>query len=117
VRFTKGAAIFVLLFYIFLWVLALHGVSSLIPVLVVPVVLAALVAFGVWLNRFMGVTPRRQHFTDPVEPVAAKDATQDIVEETGEDTGDRRASEDDHVRGATAPTHTTVEPDESGTLE
>jgi hypothetical protein len=64
VKFTKGAAIFVLLVYIFLWVLALNGMSSLIPLLVVPVVLALLVAFGVWLNRFMGITPRRQHFED-----------------------------------------------------
>jgi hypothetical protein len=48
--------------YVFLWVLALNGASSMIPLLVVPLVLAILVAFGVWLNRFMGITPRQQHF-------------------------------------------------------
>lgn len=63
--FTRGVAVFVLLLYIFLWVLAVNAVSSLIPLLAVPAVLAVLVAFGVWLNRFMGITPRRQHFEDP----------------------------------------------------
>jgi len=64
VKVTRGAAVFVALVYVFLWVLALRGVSSLIPLLAVPLVLALLVAFGVWLNRFMGITPRRQHFVD-----------------------------------------------------
>jgi len=87
VRVTKGAAIFVGLFYILLWVLAVNGVSSLIPLLVVPAVLALLVAFGVWLNRYMGITPRRQHFEDRVaasdaaddtNPGAASDAPRDV---------------------------------------
>ena len=88
-RVTKGAAIFVGLFYILLWVLAVNGVSSLIPLLVVPAVLALLVAFGVWLNRYMGITPRRQHFEDRVaaaasdaaddtDPGAASDAPRDV---------------------------------------
>ena len=61
--FTKAMSFVGLAIYIFLWVLALNGASSFIPALVVPVVLAVLVAFGVWLNRFMGITPRAQHFT------------------------------------------------------
>ena len=64
-RFTRTVAVVVALFYVFLWVLDLNGVSSLTPVLVVPPVLAALVAFGVWLNNFMGITPRRPRFVDP----------------------------------------------------
>jgi len=64
VKFTRSVAIVLLLIYIFLWVLAFNGASSLTPVLAVPLVLALLVAVGVWLNRFMGITPRRQHFQD-----------------------------------------------------
>jgi cytoskeletal protein RodZ len=56
--------------YIFLWVLALNGASNLIPLLVVPLLLAVLVAFGVWLNRFMGITPRQQHFEQRPDDVA-----------------------------------------------
>jgi len=52
------------LFYAFLWVLAANGVTSLVAPLVIPVVLAVLVAGGVALNRFMGITPRRPHFDD-----------------------------------------------------
>ena len=61
--FTKMMASVGLAVYIFLWVLALNGASSFVPALVVPLVIAVLVAFGVWLNRFMGITPRAQHFT------------------------------------------------------
>lgn len=60
--FTRGVALVVLVVYVFLWVLAFNGVTSLVPVLAVPLVLAILVAFGVWLNRFMGISPRRPHF-------------------------------------------------------
>jgi len=57
--------VFVALFYVFLWVLDLNGMTSLTPVLVVPAVLAVLVAFGVWLNNFMGITPRSPKFVEP----------------------------------------------------
>lgn len=56
-----------ILFYVFLWVLALNGATSLVAPLVVPVVLAVLVAVGVALNRWMGITPRKQHFHDDDE--------------------------------------------------
>lgn len=64
-RVTRATAVVVFLFYLFLWVLAINGVSSLVPVLAVPLVIGVLVAFGVWLNRFMGITPRAQHFQEP----------------------------------------------------
>jgi len=64
-KVTKITLVAVGLFYIFLWVLALNGASSLIDPLAVPPILAVLVAGGVALNRFMGITPRKQHFEDP----------------------------------------------------
>lgn len=69
-RFTKGVVIVVGLFYIFLWVLAFNGVTSLRAPLAVPLVLAVLVALGVRLNRFMGIAPRRQHFEDSGDPAS-----------------------------------------------
>ena len=54
-----------LLAYVFLWVLAAHGVSSLVAPLTIPVVLALLVILGVQLNKYLGITPRPQHFDDP----------------------------------------------------
>lgn len=52
------------LFYILLWVLALNGASSLVAPLLIPLVLALLVAIGVGLDRYLGITPRKQHFDD-----------------------------------------------------
>lgn len=52
------------IFYVFLWVLAFNGVASLVAPLAIPLILAVLVAGGVALNRFMGITPRKQHFQD-----------------------------------------------------
>jgi hypothetical protein len=54
----------VVLLYVVLWILALNGASALIGPLVVPPILAALVAMGVALQRFMGLTPRKPHFRD-----------------------------------------------------
>ena len=50
--------------YVALWVIALNGASSLIAPLVIPLVLAVLVYAGLLLNRVLGVTPRRQHFSE-----------------------------------------------------
>jgi hypothetical protein len=90
VKFTRAVAIFVFLVYIFLWVLALNGVSSLIPLLAVPAVLAVLVAFGVWLNRFMGITPRAQHFQerDVAPQVEPTEHPGDVGEAGASDHGD-----------------------------
>jgi hypothetical protein len=57
-----GAAI-----YLALWVLALSGASALVPVLLVPVILVALIGLGAWLTRFMGVPTRSPKFRDPHE--------------------------------------------------
>ena len=73
-RFTKAMSVVFVLIYIFLWVLALNGASNMIPLLAVPLVLAILVAFGVWLNRFMGITPRQQHFEQPPDDAATSRA-------------------------------------------
>ncbi len=73
-KFTKGTAVVLAAIYIFLWVLALNGASNMVPLLAVPLVLAVLVAFGVWLNRFMGISPRQQHFESRPEEVAPSSA-------------------------------------------
>ena len=53
------------LFYVFLWVLAANGVTSLVAPLTIPAVLALLVLLGLALNKYLGITPRKQHFEDP----------------------------------------------------
>jgi len=88
VTYTRLAAVLVGLLYLFLWVLALNGVSSLTPLLVVPPVLALLVAFGVWLNRFMGITPRAQHFVDPAATSAPSPAPSPAASPTPSSTED-----------------------------
>jgi hypothetical protein len=54
-----------LLIYVFLWVLAFNGATSLIGPLVVPLVLGVIIALGVALQRYMGIAPRKQHFNKP----------------------------------------------------
>jgi len=65
VRLTRIMLVVGGLVYAFLWVLAANGVSSLVAPLTIPVVLALLVYLGLALNRFLGITPRKQHFDDP----------------------------------------------------
>jgi hypothetical protein len=60
----KSTIVVVGLIYILLWILAINGATSLVGPLSVPLVLAAIVALGVALNRFMGITPRKQHFQE-----------------------------------------------------
>jgi hypothetical protein len=62
---TKTMLIVGFLVYVFLWVLAANGDNQLVAPLLIPAVLAILVALGVALNRFMGIEPRKQHFHDP----------------------------------------------------
>jgi len=64
-KFTKAVAIFVVALYVFLWVLALNGVDSLIGPLAVPLILIILVALLVWLQRFIGITPKSPRFVEP----------------------------------------------------
>jgi hypothetical protein len=65
---TRATVVLGLALYVFLWVLALNGASSLVAPLLIPLVLAVLVAAGVALNRYMGVEPRKQHFKDREGP-------------------------------------------------
>jgi arginine exporter protein ArgO len=59
---TRTVVILGALFYVFLWVLAMNGATSLVAPLAVPGILAIMIAVGVALNRWMGMTPRKQHF-------------------------------------------------------
>ena len=61
---TRLTILGALAIYVFLWVVALNGASSLVAPLLIPLVLAVLVAVGVALNRYMGITPRKQRFQD-----------------------------------------------------
>ena len=59
IALVLGAAL-----YLLLWVIALNGASSFVAPLLIPLVLAVLVAVGVALDRYLGITPRQQHFDD-----------------------------------------------------
>ena len=61
---TRTVVIIGGLLYVFLWVLALNGATSLVAPLAVHGVIALMIALGVALNRWMGITPRKQHFRD-----------------------------------------------------
>ncbi len=63
--FTRGVALVAGVLYLLLWAIALHGAPSLIPLLAIPLILAILVALLVWLQRFMGITPRGSKFENP----------------------------------------------------
>jgi hypothetical protein len=56
--------VFGLLVYVFLWVLEANGASDLEGPLLIPLVLAVLVLAGLALDRYLGITPRRQHFEE-----------------------------------------------------
>ncbi len=89
-RVTRATAVVLALVYVFFWVVALNGASSFIPLLAVPAILAVLVAFGVWLNRFMGITPRAQHFAErggdaPASPSDAAPPVDDESTGSGEE--------------------------------
>ena len=64
---TKTMLVVAVLFYAFLWALYAYGDSVLLAPLLIPAVIAVMVALGVALNRFIGVEPRRQHFDDGVD--------------------------------------------------
>jgi hypothetical protein len=61
---TKTMIVFGVFLYVFLWILCLNGDSQLLAPLVIPGVIAVMVALGVALNRYIGVEPRKQHFDD-----------------------------------------------------
>jgi len=65
VSVLRATLVAVSLIYVVLWVLAFNGATSLIGPLAVPLVLAVIVALGVALQRYVGLTPRKQHFNEP----------------------------------------------------
>jgi len=64
VTFLRATIALAVAIYVFLWVIALNGASGMVPLLVVPLILAAMIILGVALQRFMGLPPRKQHFRD-----------------------------------------------------
>jgi F0F1-type ATP synthase membrane subunit a len=54
-----------LVFYLFLWVLVANGANELEAPLLIPLVLVVLIVAGLGLDRYMGITPRKQHFQEP----------------------------------------------------
>ena len=64
---TKIMIVVGVMFYVFLWALYANGDSVLLAPLLIPAILAVMVALGVALNRYIGVEPRRQHFDDGVD--------------------------------------------------
>ena len=64
-KVTRITIVVVAALYVVLWVIALNGATAFIAPLLIPLVLAVLVALGVALNRWMGIAPRQQHFNDP----------------------------------------------------
>jgi hypothetical protein len=65
VTYLRATLIVAGLLYVILWVLAFNGASDLVVPLAIPAILGAMIALGVSLQRFMGISPRRQHFRDP----------------------------------------------------
>lgn len=61
---TKTMLVVGVLIYAFLWALYASGDSQLLAPLLIPAILAVMVALGVALQRFIGVEPRKQHFDD-----------------------------------------------------
>jgi membrane glycosyltransferase len=66
-RVTRIVSVLGVLIYIGLWILEVNGANALLAPLVIPLVLAVMVAGGVALDRFIGITPRRQEFAEPDE--------------------------------------------------
>jgi fatty acid desaturase len=64
VTYVRATIVLAIAIYVFLWVVALNGASGMVPLLVVPLILAAMIVLGVALQRFMGLPPRKQHFRD-----------------------------------------------------
>lgn len=60
-------AVVALALYVVLWALAFAGARSLVEPLIIPLVLVILVAAGVWLQRTLGIEPRKPNFHEPDE--------------------------------------------------
>ena len=64
---TKTMLVLGVLVYAFLWALYAYGDSVLLAPLLIPAIIAVMVALGVGLQRFIGIEPRRQHFEDATD--------------------------------------------------
>jgi hypothetical protein len=64
---TKTMLVIAVLFYAFLWALYAGGATVLLAPLLIPAILAVMVALGIALQRFIGIEPRKQHFDDGSE--------------------------------------------------
>ncbi len=62
--YVRATIVLAIAIYVFLWIVALNGASGMIPLLAVPLILAAMIALGVALQRFMGIPPHKQRFRD-----------------------------------------------------
>ena len=62
---TRVTILVALVLYGGLWALAAAGATSLVGLLLVPLVIAVLVVGGVALNRFLGTSPRSPRFEEP----------------------------------------------------
>ncbi len=58
------------LIYLLLWALVFNGATSLLALVVVPLVLSVIIVVGVALTKFIGIKPRESHFesTDDEQP-------------------------------------------------
>jgi hypothetical protein len=61
---TKIMIVVGVMVYVLLWALYANGDSVLLAPLLIPAILAVMVALGVALQRFIGIEPRQQHFDD-----------------------------------------------------
>jgi hypothetical protein len=61
---TKIMIVVGVMIYVFLWALYANGDSVLLAPLLIPAILAVMIALGVALQRFIGIEPRKQHFDD-----------------------------------------------------
>ena len=61
----RSTAVVLALVYLALWGVALSGASSLVPLLLIPLALAVLVAGGNWLSQYMGLPSRSPKYHDP----------------------------------------------------
>ena len=64
---TKTMLVLGVLVYSFLWALYAFGDTVLLAPLLIPAILAIMVALGVALQRFIGIEPRKQHFDDSTD--------------------------------------------------
>jgi hypothetical protein len=65
VTYLRATLIVAGLLYVLLWVLAFNGAGELVVPLAIPAILGAMIALGVAMQRFMGISPRRPRFRDP----------------------------------------------------